>query len=162
MTAFYMFRLYGMTFLGKFRGSHAQQGHLHESPAAITFPLIILAILSFIGGWINIPEVFVKGGDRLQQFLSPVFAQSAAIAAAHETDTSKELMWMIISTVLILIIIFIAIAQYKKYSKDNQPSSGIGKLLENKWYIDEIYNAIIVRPIGVIALFFKKCHRKIY
>jgi NADH-quinone oxidoreductase subunit L len=56
LTAFYMFRLYAMTFLGKFRGTHEQEHHLHESPAAITFPLIILAILAVVGGWIGIPK----------------------------------------------------------------------------------------------------------
>src|SRR5205085_4364412 len=71
MTAFYMFRLYAMTFTGKFMGTAAQEHHLHESPAAITFPLLILAILSVIGGWIGIPEVFLHGGHRLEAFLEP-------------------------------------------------------------------------------------------
>ena len=60
MTAFYMFRLYAMTFLGKFRGTHEQEHHLHESPSAMTIPLIILAILSVVGGFVGIPEVFAS------------------------------------------------------------------------------------------------------
>jgi NADH-quinone oxidoreductase subunit L len=59
MTAFYMFRLYAMTFHGKFRGTHEEEHHLHESPLPITVPLIILAILAVIGGWVGIPKVFM-------------------------------------------------------------------------------------------------------
>ncbi len=83
MTAFYMFRLYAMTFLGKFSGTHEQEHHLHESPAAITIPLIILAILAVIGGLVGIPEVFMHGGHRLEAFLEPVFARANAYVAAH-------------------------------------------------------------------------------
>ncbi len=72
LTAFYMFRLLFLTFNGSFRGTEEQQHHLHESPAAITIPLIILAILAFAGGFVGIPEIFMKGGDKLTEFLSPV------------------------------------------------------------------------------------------
>src|SRR5450432_2147739 len=73
ITAFYMFRLYATTFLGKFRGTQDQEHHLHESPAAMTIPLIILAILAVAGGWIGIPEVFMKDSHWLEHFLSPIF-----------------------------------------------------------------------------------------
>ena len=72
MTAFYMFRLYAMTFLGKFRGTADQEHHVHESPKAITIPLLILALLAVAGGWVGIPEVFLSGGHRLGEFLNPV------------------------------------------------------------------------------------------
>ena len=65
MTAWYMFRLYATTFRGKFRGTEEQQHHLHESPAAMTIPLIVLAILSVVGGFIGVPEIFAQGWDRL-------------------------------------------------------------------------------------------------
>src|SRR4029079_1339633 len=83
MTAFYMFRLYAMTFRGKFRGTHDQEHHLHESPAAITIPLAILAVLAVIGGWIGIPEVFMHGGHRLEAFLEPVFANTNEYVKAN-------------------------------------------------------------------------------
>src|SRR5678809_1125897 len=63
LTAFYMFRLLFVTFTGKFRGTQEQEHHLHESPALMTVPLIILAILSIIGGFVNIPEVFTSSGE---------------------------------------------------------------------------------------------------
>ena len=75
MTAWYMFRLYSTTFRGKFRGTAEQEHHLHESPAAITIPLIILAILSIAGGWIGIPEVLMPDAHKLEHFLAPIFAR---------------------------------------------------------------------------------------
>ncbi len=68
LTAFYMFRLLFITFSGKFRGTEEQEHHLHESPAAMTIPLIILAVLSVIGGFVGIPEIFMNGGDKLTNF----------------------------------------------------------------------------------------------
>jgi NADH-quinone oxidoreductase subunit L len=76
MTAFYMFRLYAMTFRGKFRGTHDQEHHLHESPAPMTIPLIILAILAAVGGFLGIREIFAKDAHWLEHFLAPVFAAS--------------------------------------------------------------------------------------
>ena len=87
MTAFYMFRLYTLTFQGKFRGTHEQEHHLHESPKAMTIPLIVLAILSVAGGWIGIPEVLMKDGHWLHSFLAPVFADSQQ---GVETGSSPE------------------------------------------------------------------------
>src|SRR5918993_603988 len=69
IAAFYMFRLYAMTFLGTFRGTHEQEHHLHESPAAMTVPLVILAILAAIAGFVGIPEVFAPGNHLLEHFL---------------------------------------------------------------------------------------------
>src|SRR5450432_3563104 len=81
LTAFYMFRLLALTFTGKFRGTEEQLHHVHESPLAITIPLIILAILSAIGGFVGIPETLLKNGHKLGDFLSPVFATSKKITA---------------------------------------------------------------------------------
>ncbi|HTF82601.1 MAG TPA: NADH-quinone oxidoreductase subunit L, partial [Cytophagales bacterium] len=72
LTAFYMFRLYFLTFQGKFRGTHEQEHHLHESPWAMTLPLIILALLSVVGGFLNLGEVFGNSA-LLANYLKPVF-----------------------------------------------------------------------------------------
>ena len=98
MTAFYMFRLYAMTFLGKFRGTHEQEHHLHESPPAMTIPLIVLAFLAVVGGFIGIPEAFAKNAHWLEQFLAPVFAQSKALQPEHLGDSAHELLMMGIVT----------------------------------------------------------------
>lgn len=84
LTAFYMFRLLYLTFFGTFRGTDEQRHHLHESPAAMTVPLIILAILSIIGGFVGVPEVFLHGGERLAHFLAPV-VPTATHEIAHST-----------------------------------------------------------------------------
>jgi NADH-quinone oxidoreductase subunit L len=154
MTAFYMFRLYAMTFLGRFRGTGDQEHHLHESPAAITFPLIILAVLALAGGWIGIPEVFMHGGHRLESFLEPIFAQSKALAPSHLLGHSTEYTLMGASVVLSLVFIVIAWMKYSKFEKTSEEEGGFGKILLNKWYVDEIYNSVIVRPMKSVAGFF--------
>ncbi len=160
MTAFYMFRLYAMTFTGKFRGTHEQEHHLHESPAAITIPLIILALLAVFGGLVGIPEVFMHGGHKLEAFLEPVFAQSNAITIKHELSHSTEYMLMTVSVAGALIALLYAWNKFSKYEKTETASSGFAKLLENKWYVDEIYNAIIVQPLKSLSAFFNEVVEK--
>jgi NADH-quinone oxidoreductase subunit L len=164
MTAFYMFRLYAMTFLGKFRGTHEQEHHLHESPAAITFPLIVLAILAVVGGWVGIPEIFMHGGHKLGEFLTPVFAQTNLYVQSHhlqhELAHNTEYMLMGASVLLALVAIVFAWNKYSKYQKSETVPTGIGKVLQNKWYVDELYNAIIVRPLKSLSLFFNNVVEK--
>jgi NADH-quinone oxidoreductase subunit L len=155
MTAFYMFRLYAMTFSGTFRGTSEQRHHLHESPLAMTLPLMVLAFLSLAGGWIGIPELFVKGGHRLEHFLAPVFADGKALAAQHShLSHSTEYALMGVAVAGALIALLVALRQYGNYKKSEAPSGAFGRLLENKWYVDELYQAIIIRPLEIIAGFF--------
>ncbi len=160
MTAFYMFRLYSMTFLGTFRGTPDQEHHLHESPFAITFPLVILALLAVVGGWIGIPEFFLHGGHRLEAFLEPVFAQSNAIAATHEMLPATEYMLMGVSVVGALIALLMAWNKFRKYQKTGAEETGIGKVLANKWYIDELYDSVVVKPLQATADFFNRVIEK--
>jgi NADH-quinone oxidoreductase subunit L len=164
MTAFYMFRLYAMTFLGKFRGTHDQEHHLHESPAAITIPLIVLAILAVVGGWIGIPKVFMPNGHRLEAFLEPIFAKSnehvAALGTAHELSHTTEYALMAISVVGALIALLYAWNKFSKYEKTSEEETGLAKAISNKWYVDEFYNAIIVKPVQSIAGFFSNVVEK--
>ena len=161
MTAFYMFRLYTLTFLGNFRGTHEQEHHLHESPWQMTFPLIILAILSVFGGFLGIPEVFAKDAHSLEHFLSPIFAGSEKITGEHaHLAASQEYIMMGVSTILIAIMIGIAISRYKKYQLNTDENTGLSKVLEHKWYVDELYNAVIVNPLNAIAGFCKNIIEK--
>ena len=155
LTAFYMFRLYTLTFLGGFRGTQEQAHHLHESPSAMTIPLIVLAILAVIGGWIGIPELFAKDAHSLEHFLAPIFAGSTAIAEKHHLESSQEWIYLIGSTVLIVVVIIYAISSFKKYEPSSEENTGIAKILENKWYVDELYDTIIVNPMNSVAGFFK-------
>jgi len=150
LTAYYMFRLLFLTFTGSFRGTHEQEHHLHESPAAMTVPLIILAILSVIGGFVGIPEIFMKGGDKLHEYLAPVLLSEKA--SAHPVSHPTEIVLMAITTIGALIAAIIAYALNKKVN--DAPATGLGKVLQNKWYVDELYNAIIVKPLQKLSGFF--------
>jgi len=153
LTAFYMFRLYAMTFLGSFRGTDEQAHHLHESPAAMTMPLVILAALAMVAGFVGVPEVFAHNAHWLQQFLAPVFADSAARQQAHAISHSTEYALMGVTVVLILIIAFVALRRFSAYKKDMTPATGLAGLLENKWYVDELYDVLINRPVRAISRF---------
>ena len=150
LTAFYMFRLIYLTFFNSFRGTEEQKNHLHESPSLITFPLIILAILSFFGGIISLP-----GHSWLNEYLSPLFSKGTQ--EEHSFGTTEYVL-MAIATIGAIIGIGIA---YKKYLKDNTiPSedaeiNGVSKVLYNKYYVDEAYDAIFVKPINVLSSFFR-------
>jgi len=152
LTAFYMFRLYATTFRGSFRGTHEQEHHLHESPAAITIPLIILAILSVIGGYVGVPEFIMHGAHTLKDFLAPVFAESNRILEPHEVSHKTEWVLTGISTVLIVITVAYAWNRFSKKA-DTAEAEGFGKVLQNKWYVDELYDKIIVQPLNGLAGF---------
>ncbi len=160
MTAFYMFRLYAMTFLGKFRGTNDQEHHLHESNAAITTPLIVLAILAVVGGWIGIPKVFMANGHWLEAFLEPIFSKSNGIREAHELSSTTEYGLMSVSVIGALIAIVFAWNKFSKYEKTTEEETGLAKVISNKWYVDELYDAIIVKPIQSIAGFFNNVVEK--
>jgi NADH-quinone oxidoreductase subunit L len=150
MTAFYMFRLMYLTFFNEFRGTDEQKHHLHESPSLITLPLIVLAVLSFFGGIISLP-----GHSWLNDYLSPLF--SKAVHGEHTLGTT-EYMLMAIATIGALAGIGFA---YKKYLKENTIPcedaniTGLTKVLYNKYYVDEVYDAVFVKPINVLSNFFK-------
>lgn len=155
MTAFYMFRLYGMTFLGKFRGTTEQEHHLHESPGSMTIVLVVLAILSVAAGFLGIPPVMQEGAHLLNNFLAPVFADSFALKHPQHPAHATEWILMGITTVLVLITIVWAWKKYANYENENKEAAGFAKVLKNKWYVDEIYNAVIVNPVYRIAGFLK-------
>lgn len=150
MTAFYMFRLYASTFLGKFRGTTQQEAHLHESPVSMTLPLVVLAILSAVAGVIGIPAV-MGGGHWLSHQLSPI------VGIPHEASLSHATEWtlMAVSVGIALVALLIALSVYRKKA-DAVATTSIGKFLYNKWYIDELYNNIIVNPLNRFAGFLKE------
>ncbi len=159
MTAFYMFRLYATTFLGKFRGTHEQEHHLHESPAAMTWPLIILAVLSVVAGFVGIPAV-LGGSHELQQFLAPVFAGSVKLQEAHHLDHATEYILMGASVGAAALAILYAVSRFSK-KPDLEEASGFGKLLQNKWYVDELYDAVIVKPLRGMSAFLNNVVEKL-
>jgi NADH-quinone oxidoreductase subunit L len=175
LTAFYMFRLYATTFMGTFRGTHDRgdrggagigghdEGHarsaLHESPLPMTVPLMVLAFLAVTAGLLGVPEVIAPHAHWLEHFLAPVFADlpgagaaAGGAAAVAEVKPGTEWGLMAVSVALALIGTFWAVAKFSKKPELEEPT-GFGKILANKWYVDEFYNAIIVRPLDLFAQF---------
>jgi len=158
-TAFYMFRMLYLTFYGNFRGTFEQEHHLHESPKAMTVPLIVLALLSAIGGFLNIPSSL--GGDAsLSQFLSPVFADSMALRSEVHLSHTTEYLLMAASTVgAILVAIFAYSTYVVKHTvplADHESRKGLSKLSYHKFYVDELYDQLIVKPLNKLSVFFFK------
>jgi NADH-quinone oxidoreductase subunit L len=161
LTAFYMFRLLAMTFKGKFRGTPEQEHHIHESPATMTVPLIILAVLSAIGGFVGIPEVFAKNGNKIGDFLSPVFAHSNQILAAHELPHQTELILIIVSALLVIIVSIWAWNKFKNYSSsDVATENGFVRAIKNKFYVDEAYDMLFVKPYRSLSAFLNNVFDK--
>lgn len=157
LTVFYMFRLLYLTFFGNVRANAHAMSHIHESPKSITIPLICLAVLSLAGGFMGVPEV-LGGSHWLNNYLAPVFAQSKALVAAHHPlEHSTE--YILMGTVVALTILVIS-AAYVKYVRHNHVPvsdlklSGAAKILANKYYIDELYNALVVKPLYGLSNIF--------
>lgn len=144
MTAFYMFRLYFLTFTGSFRGTEEQHHHLHESPAAITIPLIVLAIFSIIGGYVGLPPV-ISEHHTLNTYLGSVLSNFNVHHLEHSTE------WMLMGLSTSLVIVMIILARVATKNPKFAENTGLAKVLENKWYVDELYDAVIVRPLGMLA-----------
>ncbi|MBT1689738.1 NADH-quinone oxidoreductase subunit L [Dawidia soli] len=157
LTVFYMFRMFFLTFFGKERASHDVMHHIHESPKSITLPLIVLALLSLAGGFMGVPEV-LGGSHWLASYLAPVFASSAALAGEHH-HMSHTLEYALMAAVVGLTLMVILYA-YMRYVKGNRvPAAdtqvdGVQKVLANKYYVDEIYHAIVVKPLYWISATF--------
>jgi NADH-quinone oxidoreductase subunit L len=154
MTAFYMFRLYATTFLGQFRGTEAQAHHLHESPVAMTLPLILLAVLSAVGGAMGVPAI-LGGNHWLGHHLSSIIGEEAPLHLSHSTE------WILMgsSVSIALTALLIAISKYSKQA-DGEPQTALGKFLYNKWLVDELYEKAIVQPLHRFAGFLKEVIEK--
>jgi NADH-quinone oxidoreductase subunit L len=160
MTAFYMFRLVNMTFFGNSRVDHEAEHHLHESPSSMTVPLIILAGLSIVGGWVGWPES-LGGSDRFSKFLEPVMAkhvEEGAEAAASQaaSGASMEYILMLLSVLVACFGIWLAYCWYIQQpevpGKIEAKFPFLYKLLYNKYYVDQLYDAMFVNRVKDLAL----------
>lgn len=153
MTAFYMFRLYFLAFFGDPRAGKHAMDHIHESPSTITVPLTILAILSILGGFMGVPEA-LGGGHWLEEFLAPVFAASAGAAEGPQLTHAMEYMLMVFVVSLTVVVIIVAYIVYIRRSVvPSEPSatSGFFRVLSHKYFIDEAYAFLIVKPLYWIS-----------
>lgn len=161
MTAFYMFRLYTLTFLGEARFHEDEHHPVHESPWQMTVPLWILGILSVVGGWIGFPEWILPNAHRLEALLAPIFARSTALAKEHAHLTHSQ-EWMMTggATLAIVLAIVLAIRSSLRAKVNSEPATGLAGILENKWYVDEIYDNAIVKPLQSFADLLKNVIEK--
>ena len=147
LTAFYMFRLVFLTFFGQERLDPHAKEHLHESPRVMTVPLVVLAFFSIVAGYVGLPVVLGKKANLFSRFLDPV------IHPGHEAhlNISAEWLLILISVAVALCGIYIAYVFYLKSPRTPHRIVArfpmLYKLLYNKYYVDEIYNAAIVRPL---------------
>ncbi|MGD0362995.1 MAG: NADH-quinone oxidoreductase subunit L [Bryobacteraceae bacterium] len=155
LTAFYMWRLMNMTFYGKSRVAPEVAAHIHESPPAMTVPLIVLAAGGVFAGWLGVPRAW-NLSERFYTFekwLEPAFASAATEAAkggAHDASTE----WILMGISVAVAIIGIVVARYFYHHKPGSPGSlpkslkPLHGLLYNKYYVDEIYDFLFVNGLG--------------
>jgi NADH-quinone oxidoreductase subunit L len=144
LTAFYSFRLVFVTFHGKFRGTHEQEHHLHESPKVMTIPLMLLCVGAVAAGWVGIPHL-LGGGAHFTEFLKPVLGSPEG----HGTESQE---WLLMAISIVTGLAGIGSAYFMYVMRTDIPGKIAGqfsiiyRLLFNKYYIDEIYSFLIVRP----------------
>lgn len=155
LTAFYMFRLVFLTFFGKFRGTHEQEHHLHESPSSMTVPLVILAILSVVGGLLGLPE-FWHMTNWMSHNLDPIIIRKDPGLLPHDTE------WMLMGLAVAgaLAMIWFTYQLFIKNrvlpaDKESQLKPW-QRLIYNKYYVDEIYDALFRKPLDFLSNIFYK------
>ena len=155
-TAFYMFRLYFLTFHGKFRGTHEQEHHLHESPATMTIPLVVLAVLSMVGGFIGLPHAVGEHFGLHWHWLDMQLHDTLVMDSMH-MHLGTELMLMLAATVVALGSIYYAFTIYKKRGElameDKDIQGPFHRLLHRKYGFDELYDNLIRKPLDAISGF---------
>ena len=159
MTAFYMMRFMAMTFYGENRTGTAEREHLHEAPMVMTGPLIVLGVLTVIGGALNLPA-FIPGLPHhgLETWLEPVLAPAAKIMPAELPHGSIEFGLIAVAVIIAVLGLW---AGYRAtmagpiaVAKKAPDEVGFAKVLLHKYYVDEIYNSLIVRPLTGLSKIF--------
>ncbi|HEY6808492.1 MAG TPA: NADH-quinone oxidoreductase subunit L [Gemmatimonadales bacterium] len=154
LTAFYMTRMMLYTFHGPNRTGDQARAHLHEAPWVMTGPLVVLGVLSAVGGALNLPAL-IGGGERLAHWLAPVTAASAALLPAPEVTRGTE--WTLIALAVAIAGAGI-LGAWRLLAPDKlvparsaSPDTGFAGLLAHKWYVDELYDRFVVRPLGWLS-----------
>ncbi len=149
LTAFYSFRLIFLTFHGEFRGTHEQEHHLHESPKSMTVPLILLCVGAVAAGWVGIPHL-LGGGAHFTEFMKPVLGHPEG----HGTPADEQ---MVMAVSVAMGLLGIGLAYFMYMVRKELPAklaaqfSGVYKVLFNKYYVDELYSFILIRPTIWVA-----------
>ncbi len=165
MTAFYMFRAHYMTFSGKFRGTHEQEHHLHESPAVMTVPLWILAAGAVVAGFAGVPKLLSFGRDLnwFHHLLEPIISDVHGLGAdEHGIGMTAEIFLVFLAVAAAVGGLIAARSAYggdRGLAKEQawiERFPAVHRLLTNKYYVDEIYDAVIVKPLAALSRFFWK------
>ena len=151
LTSFYMFRVFILTFYGEFRGTEKQAHHLHESPITMTLPLIILAVFSVGGGLINLPH-FAGGNEFLAHWLAPLLPMTGE--AGEVNFLSLEGGAPLLAAFLPAFLAIYLFGMQKSVPSEDTEISGIQKVIYHKFYIDELYDLLFVKPIAFLSNFF--------
>jgi NADH-quinone oxidoreductase subunit L len=160
MTAFYMFRLYHMTFSGTFRGTPDQEHHVHESPSSMVLPLQVLAVGSIVAGFLGVPAILGKPvgfPNWFEGFLEPVFEDAhhalGEVFTAAAPGHGMELGLMAASVAIAFAGILVAWSFYRKHPEIPErlatSMAGLHRLLLNKYYVDELYGRLFVRGVAL-------------
>jgi len=157
MTAFYMFRLLFIVFFGEAAHSDSKH-HVHESPKLMTVPMTVLAVLSVIGGFVGMPAL-LGGSEKIGTFLEPLFGGSESLIkhGSSELSGQPEILLMLIPLLLILVAIYLAYSFYVKnrhVSQVETERSLVGNIIYRKFYVDELYETVIQKPIAGLSTFF--------
>ena len=150
ITGFYMFRMFFVTFHGTYRNTHYPLEKVHESPLTMTLPLMVLAILSVFGGILNLPHYFGHSISGLaSNFFAPVYSFQE-----HTPEISASTEWMLLAAAVGVFLIAFLVMRNKYITKNCIPEndeamSGLGKVLANKFYVDEIYDIGVVAPVEI-------------
>jgi NADH-quinone oxidoreductase subunit L len=162
-----------MTFHGRNRSGEAEQKHLHEVAPVMWVPLVVLAALSVVGGWLNVPEAIAQApllgwlpsSEWAHEWLHPVMESADAVAAAHlpaflhhAPVGGGEVLWAVLSFGIAVAVIALAFAvlgrKAYKPAKESEAPRGFARVLLNKYYVDEFYDAVIVRPVVAVSRAF--------
>ena len=148
LTAFYTFRLIFLAFFGAARYTANDVDHVHESPPSMVVPLVVLAVFSILAGYVGVPAL-LGGGDQIGHFLEPVFSQ-----AGTEVDEASHVTEALVMVASVAVVLFGLLLAYLFYAREEPlpdrlatGAPGVHRLLTRKYYVDEIYDAVIVWPI---------------
>jgi NADH-quinone oxidoreductase subunit L len=151
ITAYYMARLLAMTFLGRFRGGEATGQHLHEAPWIMTGPLAVLGVLTVAGGLINLPA-FAGGTSALEHWLEPVTHPAQALLAPLVMPEGSAELGLIAGAIAVALLGLFAgmrmtLGATIVIPEQAAPERGFARLLYGKYFVDELYQRVIVRPV---------------
>ena len=154
LTACYMFRLVFLAFHGQERFPEEARHHLHESPRSMTVPLIALAVLSAVGGLVGLPAWMNLGPNRFEEFLAPSLAlahQTEHAASSHGAEAAMALVSVLVALIGIYVAYRFYVAKPSAAGELARRLAGIYRLLKNKYFVDEAYDAVIVHPVAAAS-----------